>query len=102
MGIRQWLCKWLCDRNESFNGTTVDSIRVTITDVDNAKWALVHSAFSEMQVTRNGVVDLRTTAVIRLLYWNHRVYQQTHWGWWFWYSGAWLSVDHDPRPSNRE
>lgn len=82
---------------ESAQGATLTSTTGALYDANLAKWTLVQSASSGLQIAVNGNPDTRTGNVVLLLYWNHIIYQQNSaGGWWNWVNNAWNPTS-DPR-----
>lgn len=73
---------------ESSNGTTLTTTTGQIIDASGITWKLVTSASSGLQIAKAGIVDLNTTRVTTVLYWNHVVYFQNSSGQWLKYDGT--------------
>lgn len=83
---------------ESVQGTSLTGTTGQITDAAGVKWTLVPTTApggSGFGIAKNGVADGVTQQVTLLLYYNHQVYQDTPFGWWYW-NGSWI-VTTDPR-----
>jgi hypothetical protein len=79
---------------ESLNGTLLNAS--VIIDKSGCPWSLVASATSGLQVMIKGTIDLTTSNVSTLLYWNHNIYYESGTQWFKRSSGKWASTT-DPR-----
>ena len=77
------------------SGATIADSTGSLVDSAGVVWTL-----SAGQAVRNGFVDIWTSGITLLLYYNGAIYQQADgWGWWEWVSGVWVGVSGDPRPA---
>src|SRR5690348_13309270 len=73
---------------EASQGATLTGTAGFIINGSGDYWSLVQSPTRGLQIYHTGAVDDITQNVVRLLYWNHTIFQQNNLGNWYQWGGG--------------